>query len=99
MNCNRGRHREGVRPERRKHELSTHFVCQFHLSLLHIRWLALRSATRLVAIAKVPTLVDGIGEAGEKTATFDGSHLSSGAYFYRLMAGDFVRTRKLVLVR
>jgi hypothetical protein len=48
---------------------------------------------------EVATLVDGIEEPGEKRATFDGSALASGVYFYRLRAGDFVQTRKLVLVR
>jgi hypothetical protein len=48
---------------------------------------------------EVATLVDGMEEPGEKRATFDGSALASGVYFYRLRAGDFVQTRKLVLVR
>jgi hypothetical protein len=47
----------------------------------------------------VATLVDCVQEPGVKTATFDGSKLASGVYFYRLKAGDFVQTRKLVLVR
>jgi hypothetical protein len=48
---------------------------------------------------KVGTLVDGVEEPGEKSTTFDGSSLASGVYFYRLKAGEFVQTRKLVLVR
>jgi hypothetical protein len=48
---------------------------------------------------EVATLVDDMEEPGEKRATFDGSALASGVYFYRLRAGDFVQTRKLVLVR
>jgi hypothetical protein len=47
----------------------------------------------------VATLVDGMEEPGEKAATFDGSALASGVYFYRLKVGEFVQTRKLVLVR
>jgi cyanophycinase len=48
---------------------------------------------------EVAALVDGMEDPGEKTATFDGSALASGVYFYRLKAGEFVQTRKLVLVR
>jgi hypothetical protein len=48
---------------------------------------------------EVATLVDGMQDPGEKTATFDGSALVSGVYFYRLKVGEFVETRRLVLVR
>ena len=48
---------------------------------------------------EVATLVNGVSEPGENSATFDGSHLSSGVYFYRLQAGDFTMTRKMLLLR
>ena len=48
---------------------------------------------------KVATLVDGEEKAGYKTATWDAASFSSGIYFYRLQAGDFVQTRKMVLLR
>jgi hypothetical protein len=48
---------------------------------------------------KVATLVDGQQQAGYKTTRWDASSLSSGIYFYRLQAGDFVQTRKIVLLR
>ena len=48
---------------------------------------------------KVATLVDKYQKAGYKTARWDASSFSSGIYFYRLQAGDFVQTRKMVLIR
>ncbi len=47
----------------------------------------------------VSTLVQGELEAGFHQITFDASNLTSGVYLYRLQAGDFVQTRKLVLLR
>ncbi len=47
----------------------------------------------------VATLVDGMVPAGEHEVRFDGKALSSGLYFYRLQAGSFVATRKMILVK
>ena len=44
-------------------------------------------------------MVYGEQKAGYKTARWDASSVSSGIYFYRLEAGDFVQTRKMVLIR
>jgi len=48
---------------------------------------------------QVATLVQGDQEAGYHEVRFDGTGLSSGVYFYRLTAGSYVQTRKLILVR
>jgi hypothetical protein len=47
----------------------------------------------------VSTLVNGDMEAGYHEVKFDGSGLSSGVYFYRMQAGSYVETKKLLLVR
>ena len=47
----------------------------------------------------IATLANGPMPAGIHEVQFDGSGLSSGMYFYRLRAGDFVATRKLLLLR
>ena len=52
-----------------------------------------------VAGQKVAVLADGKQKAGYKTARWDASSFSSGIYFYRLQAADFVQTRKMVLIR
>jgi hypothetical protein len=46
----------------------------------------------------VATLVRGEQAAGYHEARFDASGLSSGVYFYRLRAGEFIGTRKLVVL-
>jgi hypothetical protein len=48
---------------------------------------------------EVATLVDEKKPAGFYRVSFDAKGLASGVYFYRLRAGDFSATRKLLLVR
>jgi ligand-binding sensor domain-containing protein len=48
---------------------------------------------------RVATLVNEIQEAGYHDVRFDGSNLSSGVYFYKLQAGSFVQTKKLLMLR
>ncbi len=48
---------------------------------------------------QVAVLQNGEQEAGYHEVRFDGSGLSSGVYFYRIQAGDFVLTRKLLILR
>ena len=48
---------------------------------------------------KVATLINGKVKAGETVARFDGTSYASGVYYYQLMAGDIVQTRKMLLVK
>lgn len=48
---------------------------------------------------EVATLVDGKREAGRYDVAFDAGELTSGIYLCRLTAGNFMQTRKLVLVK
>jgi len=53
---------------------------------------------------KVVTLVDEKQKAGYKTIRWNsrgqsGNEVASGIYFYRLKAGDFTKTKKMVLIR
>jgi hypothetical protein len=48
---------------------------------------------------QVAVLQNGEQEAGYHDVRFDGTNLSSGVYFYRIQSGDFVETRKLILLR
>ena len=48
---------------------------------------------------QVATLAEGEMEAGHHDVTFDASKLASGLYLYRLRAGDYVQTRRLLLLK
>ena len=48
---------------------------------------------------KVVTLLNEVKDPGTYTIEFDGSNLSSGVYFYRLEAGDFKQTKRLLLLK
>jgi len=48
---------------------------------------------------EVSTVVEGEHKVGFHTAQFDGSHLSSGVYFYRLSSKDHTITKKLILMK
>ena len=47
----------------------------------------------------VENLINGKQNAGYKSIKWNGGNSASGLYIYRLTAGDFVRTRKMVLLK
>lgn len=48
---------------------------------------------------EVSTLVNEQKSAGYYNIEFNANNLASGIYFYRIQAGDFVRTKKLILLK
>lgn len=48
---------------------------------------------------KIQEVVDRQYAAGKYTVTFDGSNLTSGIYYYKIRAGNFTQTRKMMLVK
>jgi hypothetical protein len=48
---------------------------------------------------EIATLIDEFKSAGKYEVDFDASGLPSGIYFYRLQAGSFKATRKLLLLK
>jgi probable HAF family extracellular repeat protein len=48
---------------------------------------------------EVATLVDDVQEPGVQSVVWDATNMASGVYFYRLLVGGFVETKKMVLMR
>ena len=53
---------------------------------------------------EVRTLVDGVETAGDKTVVWDGRNTAgmpvpSGTYFYRIVAGNFVQAKTMILLK
>ncbi len=48
---------------------------------------------------EVETVVNEVKRAGNYTVKFNASLLSSGIYFYKIIAGSFIQTKKMVLIK
>ncbi len=48
---------------------------------------------------EMSTLINEKKPVGNYEVEFDARKLSSGVYFYRLQAGDFINTKKMVLLK
>ncbi len=65
--------------------------------------IAMESSVKLIVFnsigQEVAVLVNESQQPGVYTVNFDASSLSSGVYFYKLTAGDFISTRKMLLLK
>ncbi|GAH76060.1 unnamed protein product, partial [marine sediment metagenome] len=48
---------------------------------------------------QVAVLKKGVEKEGRYTVTFDAADLPSGLYFYRLESGEFIATKKMLLIK
>ena len=48
---------------------------------------------------EIKVLLDEEKEAGYHSIDFNASDLSSGVYFYRIQSGNFISTRKMMLLK
>ena len=48
---------------------------------------------------EITTLVDEFKGAGTYTVEFDGTDISSGTYFYRMQSDDFIKVKRMMLVK
>jgi hypothetical protein len=96
-----GLQRESVPP--RAAELLQNYPNPFNPSTTIRYALPQRSRTTLTVFntlgQQVATLVNDTQEAGNHDVRFDGSGLASGVYFYRLTAGEYVNTKKLLVIK
>jgi hypothetical protein len=61
-------------------------------------WLIMLKVYNILG-SEVATLVNKEQPAGSYEVNFDASKLSSGIYFYRLQAGSFIDTKKMMLIK
>ena len=48
---------------------------------------------------QIATLVNGKNEPGAHSVSWNALNVPSGVYFYRIVAGDFVQTKKMVVMK
>lgn len=69
-----------------------------------INWQSAKSGWQTLKVynilgKEVATLVNEFRSAGNYEVNFDASKLPSGVYFYKLQAGSFVETKKMILIK
>jgi aminopeptidase N len=94
---------EGPAGQPREFSLSQNYPNPFNPATVISYGLPERSHVRLTVFNLLGQLVavvdEGTRDAGYYDVRFNGSTLASGVYLYRLEAGQFVQTRKLVLMK
>jgi PKD repeat protein len=84
-------------------ELSQNYPNPFNPKTVVSSQLSVASNVKLVVYdllgREIAVLVNERRSAGSYRDMFDGSGLASGVYVYRLMAGSFVQSRKMILVK
>jgi len=48
---------------------------------------------------EIATLIDEYKPAGKYEIEFNAANLPSGVYFYQLKAGEFIQTKKMILIK
>ncbi len=93
----------GVTSAVKTYQLSQNYPNPFNPSTTIRYAIANRSLVTLTVFntlgQQVATLVNGSEDPGNYDVRFDATGLASGVYFYRLQAGSFVSTKKLLLLR
>lgn len=86
-----------------KFDLTQNFPNPFNPSTIISYSIAKESLVKLVVFnsigEEVLTLVNELKQPGNYSHKFDANSLSSGVYFYKITAGDFVSTRKMLFLK
>ena len=92
---------EGVVPE--KYELSQNYPNPFNPETVISYSIPKTEEVSLVVYnligEEIARLIDESKHSGNYTVEWNASNVASGIYFYRLQAGDFIQTRKMVLLK
>jgi hypothetical protein len=73
-------------------------------SMTNIRWQMSNAENAKITIydvlgREVITLINEKLQVGTYQISFDAGKLASGIYFYKLIAGDFIETKRMVLLK
>jgi hypothetical protein len=86
-----------------KYSLSQNYPNPFN-SMTNVKWQMLNECEAKIVVfdmlgKEVATLVNEKLDAGSYQILFDASQLPSGIYFYKLTAGNFSETKKMILLK